>query len=104
MFEGINESAVAARFAALVREYVGESNFATIKARNASGSMPAGCCASHDFCDSNVFLLEALSEAAPEFAARWNADQTDSESMMTELAPVWNRIHAIATTQHFTKG
>lgn len=104
MFDHINATDVAAHFAALVRDYVGPAQFELIRLRNASGLLPDGCCASHDFCDSNVFLERALRYAAPAFAARYDAAETDleHESLMDDMAPVWNRVHAIATQQYLS--
>lgn len=99
MFEGLDESAIAADFAERVRDYVGPANYAAIRALNALWQSDC-VCASHNYCDSNEFLFAALCDAIPGL---YDASETeDTESLYDAMSPAWRRIHDIATRQHFT--
>jgi hypothetical protein len=99
MFQGLNESAIAADFAARVRDYVGLSSFHAIRELNAAWQSDC-VCASHDYCDSNEFLFAALCDAVPGLFEASEAE--DTESVYAAMSPAWSRIHAIATREHFT--
>ena len=101
MFQGLDESAIAADFAARVRDYVGPANYAALRRLNASGTLSPNCCASHDYCDSNVFLFAALCDAIPGLYELSETEETPW-NFMDDMAPAWNRIHDIATRDHFT--
>ena len=51
---------IADQFAALLADQLGEADFAEVKRRNDTPEYGAGVCASHDFCDANMVMLEAF--------------------------------------------
>lgn len=106
MFDHIDSNEVAFDFARRVRAYVGAENWTEIQRRNTHDSgYRSGACASHDFCDSNMFLFDAIRQAAPAYARAYDAATTDAacEDLQNALAPVWNEIHAIATREYFSE-
>lgn len=50
--------ALAAEFSRVLREWLSEQQMRAVIQRNATAEY-AGCCASHDFCDANMAMLEA---------------------------------------------
>ncbi len=50
---------VATTFLELIKEYVGDENYAEICARN-SAEQSLYICHTHDFCDANVFMAAAM--------------------------------------------
>ena len=99
MFEGLDESAIAADFAARVRDYVGPEKYAAIRAKNKQWQSDY-VCASHDYCDSNEFLFDALCDAIPGLYDASEAE--DNEAIYSAMSHTWSRVHAIATREHFT--
>lgn len=49
---------IAKTFLKLVCDYVGKEEYAEICRRNLT--IEEGCCATHDFCDANVFMHAAM--------------------------------------------
>lgn len=57
--------ALATHFAECIRAQVGPANFAEVLRRNATPDYyRTECCASHDFCDANVVMLDAYCRLA----------------------------------------
>lgn len=56
-----NPETVALEFTRLIRKEVGMENFRQIRRLNATPDYNYGsCCASHEFCDANMLMLEAF--------------------------------------------
>jgi hypothetical protein len=51
---------VADKFDKILRNEIGEDNYRECVAKNKTPAYQNGCCASHDYCDSNMVMLEAL--------------------------------------------
>lgn len=60
--------ALGQRFATKLREAIGAKNFRAMQKRNAKETSQ-GICHSHDFCDANMVMLEAMQELRPDLAA-----------------------------------
>lgn len=52
------EEAIAAKFSAILREWIGEEKVAEVVRRNAAEPHPS-ICHTHDFCDANMAMAEA---------------------------------------------
>lgn len=83
---------VADVFAARLRDVMGPSEFAAVRARNAREPADASVCHSHDFCDANEVMHSALGEVTG-----W-AMPDDIEG--TEWQRVWNLAWARAKDKH----
>lgn len=88
--------AVAAKFDAFLREWLAEGDYQEMLRRNRTPEYGAGACASHDFCDANMAMEEALQsfginadkvgEDTPETAlwnAAWNAWRASKAEQVT---------------------
>ncbi len=53
-------SALAAEFSTILHDWLGAVKMRTVAARNRTPAYTR-CCASHDFCDANMAMLEAYS-------------------------------------------
>lgn len=96
---------IAFDFARRVRETIGADDWREMQRRNREDSgYGDGACASHDFCDANVYLNDAIRQAFPAYAAADDSALTDQQAdeLRDALADVWNPIHAIATRAYFT--
>jgi hypothetical protein len=47
-------------FSILLRYEIGEENLNTVNERNATEPYQHGACATHDYCDSNQFMIDAF--------------------------------------------
>ena len=82
---------LALRFVATVRSNVTDEDFAEILKRNKT--YPPGCCATHDFMDANMLMLEAF-----EALAKRDMDfESDADTAL------WSAAWEIATTQYLTE-
>lgn len=87
---------LANAFADRLFDAIGADNFAAMKARNAS--LPAGICASHDFCDANEVMAEAF------LAVMGRDSLPDDDSGMTDAdCALWNEAWAIAKRDRMTE-
>ena len=82
---------IARKFSELLRLYISESGIRAIIERNKTPEYK-DCCASHDFCDSNVFMTEAFEEVTKE----------EFEPQDTDQADLWNEAWRIAKEKEFT--
>lgn len=53
-------AAVAREFSARVLKYIGADNMREVIRLNATADYAGNVCASHDFCDANVFMARAF--------------------------------------------
>lgn len=63
----IDARTLAAAFADNVAAYLGPATLAEVNARNSAPGAHPDACASHDFCDANMLMLEALEFFGVEF-------------------------------------
>jgi len=61
--EDLTPTELARCFSAVLRQWLTDSEIANINAANAASGYNASICASHDYCDSNMAMLEAVSNA-----------------------------------------
>lgn len=73
---------VAKAFADLLREELGDEQFEEMRQRNVEESSP-NICHSHDFCDANMVMIDALCEA--DFG-----HQDDCDARIDMMAEAWN--------------
>jgi hypothetical protein len=80
-YQGVDYFDVGTKFAELVRECLSGSDYSEMCRLNAAEDNP-NICHSHDFCDANVLMAEAMSEfdlpelseeSGNDFIAFWNA-------------------------------
>lgn len=74
-----NSETVAIEFTRLLRKEIGTENFLQVRRLNATPDYSGGLCASHEFCDANMLMLEAFQNLGfePNFdndqhVALWN--------------------------------
>lgn len=82
---------LALRFVVLVRRCTTAFEYAEILKRNKT--IPDGCCATHDFFDANMVMLEAFNAHAKR--------EMDLESEAD--CRLWSRAWKIATTEYLTE-
>ena len=63
MFEDLTPTELARCFSAVLKQWLTGSEISKINASNAASGYDASVCASHDYCDSNMAMLEAVSNA-----------------------------------------
>lgn len=88
---------LAKAFADKVREWVTPSQFEEIRVRNRT--YEKGICASHDFFDANMAMLEAFEETfdrAPQIH--------DGAPLKAHDQMLWNRAWDIAKLEYLTEG
>lgn len=82
-------------FVRVLRDWLTPAEFAEMRRRNDTAKYrDGGACASHDFCDANMAMLEAIGSAVgfhPDVSARWytdlhNAAWDAAQSQLTEGA------------------
>ena len=74
-----SKEALALKFVELLRADIGETDYIEVKRLNRTEAYK-NCCASHNFCDANMVMLEAaesfgfgVPETDDEDVALWNA-------------------------------
>ena len=60
-FEDLTPTELAKCFATVLRQWLTDSEMSEINTTNADGGYDPATCASHDYCDSNMAMLEAIS-------------------------------------------
>lgn len=96
----IEAAVLAAAFVAQCREAFTEEQLAEIKTRNASPDYAGDVCATHDFADANMLMLEAFSATfgrEPLFLTE-GADAPDAAPDLALWGAAWTR----AKTDHLT--
>lgn len=86
---------VGDRFAALLKEGLGEAKYELVRQRNAVEKYP-GVCHSHDFCDANMTMQAAII-AVLELPADWCIDGGDEAQ-----TAFWNEAWAHTSRHYFT--
>lgn len=74
---------------------LGPRTFVTIRQRNATPAYQSGACASHDFCDANMVMLEAWEAVMGREYFRPDFDGTTDESDTMGAAWDWARAHGL---------
>lgn len=90
----LNPKALAIRFSAVLREYLGPDTMTEVITRNATPTYAGDCCASHDFCDANMAMLEAFAELA-------NIEESEVDLNDEEQARAMSQAWAIAKSEAF---
>ena len=62
-FEDLTPSELAKSFSVVLRQWLTDSDISRINAANAASGYDPSVCASHDYCDANMAMLEAVSIA-----------------------------------------
>ena len=62
-FKDLTAAELAKCFSAVLRQWLTDSETSRINAANAASGYDALVCASHDYCDANMAMLEAVSNA-----------------------------------------
>lgn len=84
----ITPDALAAKFSAVLREWLTPEQMETVRERNTTAAY-ADACASHDFCDANMAMHEALLTMSGE----QEPDYTD-EATITLVNSAWDMAKA----------
>jgi len=61
--EDLTPAELAKCFSVVLRQWLADSDISRINAANAASGYDASVCASHDYCDANMAMLEAVSNA-----------------------------------------
>lgn len=88
--------AVALRFCRNLLDRIGRHDLTEVVRLNATAEYGAGACASHDFCDANVYMGRAI-----EHVLGMRQDSLDLDAETTEL---WNQAWDLAIKQGFYVG
>jgi hypothetical protein len=62
-FEGLAPTMLARFFSTVLRKWLTDSEILEINTANAASGYDVSICASHDYCDANMAMLEAVSNA-----------------------------------------
>ena len=62
-FEDLTPTELAKCFSVVLRQWLTDSDIYEINAANAASGYDASTCATHDYCDANMAMLEAVSNA-----------------------------------------
>lgn len=92
----VTPAALAKAFASAIRAQLTPAQFTEMQRRNASPVLPAGACASHDFCDANMVMYEALCELAGEYLP--------ADIVCSDPDALWNPAWNIARRDYLTTG
>lgn len=83
-----NVDTVAKTFVAVLKAWLTKKEFAEVKARNKKNGK-AGWCASHDFCDANMAMFDAMKKCGfITYGENDSGPLVDKESEAT--TPLWN--------------
>ena len=63
IFDGLTSKELASHFSVVLRQWLTVPEITEINSINAVGGYDASTCASHDYCDANMAMLEAVSNA-----------------------------------------
>lgn len=91
--------ALAAAFAAILKEWASPEEWVTMRRANAGYSDPT-ICASHDFCDANMAMDEAFDKLG--IAAPGDEGCEDGTSEHEAACALWNAAWAMAKKEHLT--
>lgn len=86
------EARVARAFADVLRQWLTPDEWAEMHRRNAT-YQSTGACASHDFCDANMAMLEAFKACGVPF-------ETDANGPTPATARTWSRAWNIAARDY----
>ena len=87
------EAVLAFTFTEVLGEWLTDDQFDEMRRRNVSPEYADGACASHDFCDANMAMLEAFKRVvgrAPDLAEDADVNLWDN---------AWNEAHAQFLTE-----
>lgn len=90
----LNPEALAAEFTRVLREWLTEEQMREVVKRNATVRY-AGCCASHDFCDANMAMLEACAKLTGK-------PETEHDFADEALCAIVNRAWDLARASGFS--
>lgn len=62
-FKDLTPAELAKSFSVVLRQWLTDSDISRINAANAANGYDPSVCASHDYCDANMAMLEAVSNA-----------------------------------------
>lgn len=92
-------SALAARFVELLALSLTPDEWRLMRERNASPEYAGDCCASHDFLDANMTMLDAWHELADEAPAFLS--DADEEAQSRDMR-IWSEAWDLAKREHLT--
>lgn len=84
MKDQMDKEALARAFAYQLRNEIGAAMLAEVVARNKTAGY-AACCASHDFCDANMVMMDA-----GVLLGYWTEDDFDPDAAMTIMGEAWD--------------
>jgi hypothetical protein len=96
IFEDLKPTDLARCFSAILRQWLTDSEIANINAANAASGYNASTCGSHDYCDSNMAMLEAVSNATGI-----PVDDIDVDASDAQFCELLNEAWAIAKRADF---
>ncbi len=90
--------ALAQEFTRILHTWLTPTEMAEVVKRNATPKYK-GCCATHDFCDANM----AMDEAMRNLDIATPCDLSDSEPQHEEACVLWNEAWDYAKSQNFSR-
>jgi hypothetical protein len=109
LIEGTTEEALmkfnayllAVDFTRGLNEYLTEEQMAEVIKRNETAEYQDGSCATHDFCDANVMMLEAFENVLGREFVFADEDDPHSEAQNTIDTMLWSAAWEIARNHKF---
>ena len=83
----MNASELARSFADILGEWLTPEQFAEMRLRNVQ-YVNDNICASHDYCDANMAMIEAFNRVLGREPASWFANDSDADMRLMDEA--WN--------------
>jgi hypothetical protein len=88
--EKVSVEDLAHAFANVLKEWLSDEEMHSINVANWS-SDDKSTCASHDFCDANMAMDEAIQKLAPEFyKVAWA--ENEASNVGDECGPLWSQL------------
>lgn len=94
---------VAHKFKEIICKYISTADVKEIDRLNAAEVIGSGVCHTHDFCDANLIMEEALTSLGVKvFAQAENSHDPDDQVMSDEAISLWDAAWDIAKAEGFS--
>ena len=92
---------VGAKFADILESWLTPEEWREMLHKNSTVNKGTDICASHDYCDANMAMLEAFT--ALDFRACCDIDENDDPQSHADSIKLWNAAWEWATTNRLTE-
>lgn len=83
-------TAIAEAFAEVMRQWLSPAEFTEMKALNETARFADGCCASHNYCDANMAMMEAFDHVMQRSCTMGDSAQAEYD------CAIWNDSWSLA--------